>query len=607
MRNLLLPLCLGFALPTLPAQAHSPRELLLQYCGDCHSGDDAERGLRLDQVGSGEADATALPADELALALQRLASQTMPPPKAPAPNADERRQLRRWLAGMLPVDAERERPVARRLSRREFERSIADLFGLAIDGNDLLPEDTPGHGFANLGDAASATPLAVEKYYTAAVAIAAAMHADPAARARFGVADNWLSGLPKLLPQAFRRPITESEIEPRRALHQQLLANGSEVAAADRAVLQSVLLSPHFLYRLERGDPQTPGQLDASAIAVRLAFFLTGGPPDPVLVEQAASGALHSKEVRQASVRRLLAQDDGRSLATGFFAEWLGLDDALVSNADFRRYPQIWQQELRPHFREEALLLVQAMLRENLPITVLVDADFSYLSPALAKHYGLPVPAAEGFARVALTDRRRGGLLGMGAMLLPTSTPLRTSPVQRGRWILDRLLATAMPPAPPGAGTLPADDAPKGKQTLRQRLEHHRRSRACASCHAVMDPLGFALENYDVMGRWREELHGQPIDNRGELPSGQVLDGPVALKDALLARTDELAYALAKNLLTYATGRAFDTLDDAELMELVAAAAAGEYRVLALLEAVVASPAFTHWPEAKLPEAKLPR
>jgi len=602
VRRILLTLWAGFAVPTLPAQAQSPRELLLQYCGDCHSGDDAERGLRLDLVGSGQADANALPADELALALQRLASQTMPPPKAAAPSADERRRLRQWLAGLLPVDAERERPVARRLSRREFERSIAALFGLAIDGGELLPEDTPGHGFANLGDAACATPLAVEKYYAAAVAIAGAIDADPAVRARFGTSEQqWTELLPTLLAKAFRRPIEASDIAPRRNLHRELLAAGKDLAAADRALLQSVLLSPHFLFRLERGDPQRPGQLDSHSIAVRLAYFLTGAPPDEALTQLASDGTLQQPAVRRVTVRRLLANDDGRSLATGFFAEWLGLDDALAANADFRRYPQIWQQELRPHFREEALLLVQAMLRDDLPITTLVDADFSYLSAALARHYGLPSPDTAGFARVALTDRRRGGLLGMGAMLLPTSTPLRTSPVQRGRWILDRLLAAAMPPAPPGVGALPADDAPKGTQTLRQRLEHHRRHRSCASCHAVMDPLGFALENYDVMGGWRDELHGQPIDSRGELPSGQVLAGPVALKDALLQRRDELVYAMAKNLLTYATGRAFDMHDDAELLALVAESATGGHRMLALLEAVVTSPSFTRWPETGMP------
>jgi hypothetical protein len=223
----------------------------------------------------------------------------------------------------------------------------------------------------------------------------------------------------------------------------------------------------------------------------------------------------------------------------------------------------------------------------------LLDADHTWLNETLSTHYGFGDVRGATFVRVKVPDRRRGGVLGMGAMLMVSSHPLRTSPVLRGKWILDHLLGAPPAPPPPNVGTLPADDQPQLGQSLRQRLERHRRDRSCASCHARIDPLGFALENFDVVGRWRGELHGQPIDATFELVAGTRLDGPIALKDALLARADEFVRTAVRALLVYGLGRPLVFADEADIDRLAAAVRARGDTFPALLEAVVTSPLFT--------------
>ncbi len=296
-------------------------------------------------------------------------------------------------------------------------------------------------------------------------------------------------------------------------------------------------------------------------------------------------------------MRRLVAKDGARSLAIDFAAQWLRFRDVLTANADFRRYPQIWQGDLRPSLHEEAVAFVQGLLRDDGRVLDLVDADHTWLNETLAKHYGFGDVKGHDFVKVAVPDRRRGGVLGLGAMLMVSSHQLRTSPVLRGRWVLELLLGTPPPPAPPNVGTLPAEDVPKAGQSLRAQLEQHRRDKRCASCHAHLDPLGFALENFDVVGRWRSELHGQPIDATGELPDGTRCVGPIGLKDALLARGEDVRRSLVRALLTYGTGRPMGPADEAEIRRLAAVLLQTGDRFHAALVAVATSPLFTRrWP-----------
>lgn len=576
-----------------PAQVTAPPEfprLVQRYCAECHTGDDAEQGFVVDALFASPADP-----ERIATAVQRLRSRTMPPPDAEAqPTSAERLRLAAVFDARLPTDPEARIATVRRLSRTEYENTIRDLCGITWDGRDLLPEDARSSGFDNQGSVMSVTPLLFEKYLEAAATITTAVMTDPAAHHRvFGTDQPLATALPSFLVRAFRRPVDPDEVTERVTLFDQLVQRGSPPAVAQAAVLRSILASPAFLYRTERGPAAAPHQLTAHELAVRLSYLMTASMPDERLFELARLGTLAEPAVLTAEARRLADATAGRPLADNFAAQWLRFRDVLTANADFRRYPQIWNGGLRPSFYREATTFFATMVRDDGSILSLLDADFTYVNEALAKHYGLPAVAGDEFQRVTLPDRRRGGVLGMGAMLMVSSFPLRTSPVLRGKWILELLLDAPTPPPPKNAGVLPPDDEQPDRLTLRARLEHHRKDRACASCHSQMDPLGFALENYDVIGQWRAESLGQPVDTRAQLPDGTQLDGPLALKDALLARKADFVRTMAKKLLVYGIGRPMLPADEAELSTIVARTEAGGYHFHALLAAVVTSPLFT--------------
>jgi hypothetical protein len=574
----------------VPGQTELP-SVVRQLCGECHRGADAEAGLDLDALFAAPVGARE---ERAALAVQRLRSRTMPPPEATPVEASERQQAIAAFAALVPVARAARVATVRRLTRRQYERTIHELTGLQWDGQGLLPDDARAHGFDTNGDVTAVTPAQFEAYATAAATIADRVLATPAARQRVFGTGELLAGLPDLLARGFRRPPTAAELAARTTLWMQQLAaddGGTDVAA--RAVLQSILLSPAFLFRAEHGRPDAPHLLSAHEVADRLAYMLLGSMPDPALRTAADSGALDTAAGIAAQARRLLAASGARPFAEEFAGQWLRVRDVLATNADFRRYPQIWHGGLRPALLEEALRLFQAIVADDLPVTRLLDADFTFVNASLAAHYGLPGIEGDEFRRVTWPDARRGGVLSLGAVLLVTSYPLRTSPVLRGKWILDVLLDAPTPPPPPDAGALPADDVPVESLSLRQRLERHRRQSRCASCHAQLDPPGFALENFDVLGRWRDTLHEQPIDATGTLADGTTMQGLPGLRAALLARRDDFVRALVGKLLTYAVGRPMTLADEAELQRLVAASHAGGDRFGALLDAVVTSPLFT--------------
>ncbi|MBL8754441.1 MAG: DUF1592 domain-containing protein [Planctomycetes bacterium] len=562
-----------------------------KHCGSCHAGADAERDFDLEPLFAGGAGSVAVATIDKALA--RVRSRTMPPADEPVPDAAEREAVLVALEALAAVEADAAVVTMRRLSRTEYERTVHAVAGLRLPLAEFLPEDPRTYGFDNGGDGMAVSPLLFERHLDLAGRIADAMLADPATTARvFGDGKDLAATFGPFLAQAFRRPLDDGELQERLGAHERLAGTVGE-SAARAALLRSVFASPSFLFRVERGVPDAPTQLTPHELAVRLAYFLTAAPPDAALRARADAGDLGTPDAIAAEVRRLVAADAGRSLAVDFAAQWLRFRDVLTANADFRRYPQIWQHDLRPSFHEEAVAFVQGLVRDDGRVLELVDADHTWLNATLAKHYGFGDVAGATFVKVPVPDRRRGGVLGLGAVLMVSSHPLRTSPVLRGRWILDQLLGTPPPPPPANVEPLPADDVPVEGASLRARLERHRRDRACASCHASLDPLGFALENFDVVGRWRTELHGQPIDAQGELPDGTKLDGPVALKDALLARGDDVRRAVVRALLVYALGRPTTIADEAEIRRLVAAVRAGDDRFSAALVAVATSPLFT--------------
>lgn len=568
--------------------------LVEKHCGGCHTGNDVD-GFDVD----GDFDIAALFGDkatkgedyvaQLSLTVQRLRARTMPPQDEEQPSVVARRDLLALLSKLAPSRPGDRVATVRRLTRRQYEHTAGDLFGITWRAKDLLPEDSPAHGFDGQGDVQNMSALLFEKYHDAAAEVATAVLADERCSQAFAAPiTQWL---PSLLARAFRRPVTSEEIGERVADAVALRAAGLTEQQVRHAALRSVLVSPAFLLRAELGQSDAPAQLSAHELAVRLAFMLTSSTPDEPLRMVAANGSLLDPEVLTSQAQRLSRAHGGRRLADDFAAQWLGLREVLTATADFRRYKQIWNHQLRPSFLQEALHYFAAIVRDDRSVLELLDSDYTFVNPVLAKHYGLP-KVKKGFHRVAVPNARRGGVLGMGVMLMTSSFPLRTSPVKRGKWILDKLLDSPPPPPPADAGTLPKDDKPTNNLTLRQRLEKHRESSSCAGCHATMDALGFALENYDVVGRWRDELHGSKVDTAATLPDGTELHGPVELKKALVARADDFVRALAKNLLVYGVGREIGMADEPELAKIVAATRAGGDRFSALLTAIVTSPLF---------------
>jgi hypothetical protein len=316
--------------------------------------------------------------------------------------------------------------------------------------------------------------------------------------------------------------------------------------------------------------------------------------PDEELLSLAAEERLYDEQVLRSQVRRMLGDSKARGFAESFATQWLGIGSlGATVKPDPERFPQ-FDEELVAAMRSEAVGLVETVLREDRSVLELLDCDYTLLNERLAEHYGLPPVEGDELRLVKLEDRRRGGVLGLGAVLTNTSLPLRTSPVLRGKWVLEQLLGAHIPPPPPDAGVLPEDDGAHEGLTLREQLEAHRTKPECAACHQRMDPLGFGLESFDAIGRSRHHTKGQPIDASGELPSGEAFSGPAELKQVLMSRKDEFLSNLSRKMFGYAMGRGLSRFDECVIKDCLKALEANEYRSSALVEEIVLSYAFQH-------------
>lgn len=398
-----------------------------------------------------------------------------------------------------------------------------------------------------------------------------------------------------IVRRAFRRDITDSDLQP-------LLKTFSSVRgqrsfdAAIGAAIRDMLLAPDFLFRLEfdpkDGKPGTAHSLTAFELASRMSFFLWSSIPDDALLDAAARGKLRDRRARESEVRRMLADRRSAALLDNFAAQWLGLRAVAQVEPDRQAFPE-FDAVLASAFHTETRLFVGSLIRENRSVLDLLRANYTYLDERLAGHYGVPGITGPGFRRVTLDgNTERGGLLTHGSILLLTSHSTRTSPVLRGKWILDNLL-NSPPPAPPAnVPTLDESPANGRKLTAREQVERHRANPACTSCHARIDPLGFALENYDVIGRWRIRDEGGEIDASGSLPGGAKFAGPGGLKNMLLGRSTEVVQATVERLLTYATGRELDARDQPTVRDIMRQTEAGGYRFQDLILAIVSSVPF---------------
>ena len=397
--------------------------------------------------------------------------------------------------------------------------------------------------------------------------------------------------LSTLARRAFRRPVAAADIDPLLGFYAAGRAAGTFDSGIQTA-LERLLVDPEFLFRIEQDPPGlAPGTVHALSdveLASRLSFFLWSSLPDDELLAVAERGELGSPGVLEAQVRRLLADPRAAALVDNFAGQWLLVRNVRFAEPDRALFPG-FDGDLREALARETELFFRDQFRRDRSVLDLLRADYTFVNSRLAEHYGIPGVYGGHFRRVALADERRHGLLGHGSVLTVTSYPNRTSPVLRGKWVLENLLGAPPPPPPPDVPSL-EEGSRTVPTTVRERLEQHRANPVCASCHARMDPLGFALENFDPIGRWRDAEAGLPIDAAADLPDGSTVDGPVAFRRALLERREEFVGNFTEKLMTYALGRGVEHHDAPAVRAIVRGAAASGYRwsdiVLGIVESV---------------------
>jgi len=365
---------------------------------------------------------------------------------------------------------------------------------------------------------------------------------------------------------------------------------GEGPEAGIRVAFRAVLCSPHFLFRTEPGAGPAGGRVTDFELAARLSYFLWSSCPDEELFAHAARGTLRHGNTLARQVRRMLRDPKARALAGNFAGQWLGTRALAAVAPDPARFPG-FDEPLRAAMAREAELFFDAVVREDRSVLDFLAADYTFANDRLARHYGLPGVHGPEFRKVSLAGTPRGGVLTQAGVLAVTSNPTRTSPVKRGRWVLENVLGAPPPAPPPGADQLPAAHDARAA-TPRERMERHRADPACAACHAGMDPLGFGLESFDPVGAWRADDGGRPVDASGVLPDGRAFDGPAGLRAVLLERREAFARCLAGKLLTYALGRGPARGDRRAVADIARKLADNDYRFSALVLAIVHSDPF---------------
>jgi cytochrome c553 len=394
--------------------------------------------------------------------------------------------------------------------------------------------------------------------------------------------------------RAYRRTVSDADVDSLLAFYQQEKTKTGNFEAGIEMALRRILADPEFIFRFEPTPagvaPKAAYRISDTELASRLSFFLWSSIPDDELLKLAIDGKLHQPGVLEKQARRMLADPRGRALVTNFANQWLYLRDLKGANPDVTVFPD-FDDNLRQGFQRETEMLFESIMREDRSVLDLLDADYTFVNERLAKHYGIPNVYGPDFRRVPVPSDARRGLLGQGSLLLVTSNPNRTSPVIRGKWILENLLGTPPPTPPPDVPNL--EEKPTATaRSVRERIEQHRANPACAGCHKIMDPIGLSLENFDAIGRWRAVDEGVKIDASGQLVDGTPIVGPADLRKAMLARGDVFVAAMTEKLMMYGVGRETRYYDMPTVRAVMRDASKNRYRFSDLVLGIVKSPAF---------------
>jgi hypothetical protein len=578
------------------------------YCTKCHGGGRAKANINFEVDLKDPGRGTAFLHWKKAVANVKV--HDMPPEDAAKQPTDaERLRFIEWIGKLKHLSPRSPGPfVMRRLSKVEYANTLHDLYGVNPSIADSLPEEVVGEGYLN-----SISPLHSELFLEVANDVVGQIVAPegkpPTAvqRRLFGRKPPQGTDLRQvarrvarsLARDAYRRPPTEAELDVLVDVFELARGKGLDVTASLGLMLKAVLVSPQFLFiaPAREAEPSAPiVPLDDHHLAARLSYLLWSAPPDAELSALADKGELHTPKVLRAQTKRLLLHPRARALFDGFGAQWLRVNDLERQVFDPALFPQM-TPALREAMMQEARLFFESIVHKNQQAIRFVDSDYTFLNQPLAELYGLG-SSVKGpkMRRVKLENPNRGGILGMSATLAATSFPTRTSPVRRGVWVLEQLLGERVPPPPPDIPALDTQE-PKSVQglTLRQRTELHTKNPVCANCHRTLDPIGFGLENFDAIGRWRDKNEaGVAIDSAGKLPTGTAFSNPAELKRLLAGRESDIARNLTERFMAYALGRPLEGYDEVVIDQLMARIAGDEYKVRTILTEVIASYLFTH-------------
>lgn len=612
------------------------RPILQSRCQECHGVSEQ----------SGNIDFSKLAGDQSAAfqrkiwrkALAQVKAGDMPPAGEEPLEPEQKKKLIAWMQRTLDVIDENDPAnrdpgpaVARRLTLVEYNNTVRDLLGFEFDAAAVgITEDAgEGNPFGNLAVALDLPPALLEKYFNAADLILDRFFGtelsstvngriqDQARAAReklFGLKPNeWRKSdyvvsppqgtvpreaakqlITPVLRRAYRGQATNEDRERLLVLFDKAIAQEKSYGDAIRLMLKGILVSPKFLFRLETSPAGAkPGEILAvtdQQLAVRLSYFLWSTLPDDELLDLAERKELSQPPVLEQQIRRMLADNKARALTTNFAVPWLQIHKLPVARPSTEFFPE-FNSNIRQAMFDETTMFFDMLRQQDRSVLELLGADYTYANEELAKYYGLPEVKGKELQRVGLKPGdHRGGLLGMGSVLAITSHTSRTSPTLRGKWILEVLFGT--PPPPPPANVSQIKEERRGKkevETFREKLAQHAHDKSCAGCHQKMDPLGFALDNFDAVGRWRETVGDLKLDVSGELPTGEKLNGSTDLQKVLLTRKDDFSRNLSSQLLMYALGRELDNFDDCPLQRITAKLQADDYRFSTLVREIVLS------------------